>query len=96
MSDTILAKVGRMERALQFMCKSNKCENCYTPNSIGECFRDGRTEEAEFLADRACHACVAYFALHGSIPALIDMAPAEGLEPSKRSFGDRLAPRARR
>jgi hypothetical protein len=71
MNNTILAKVGRMERALQFMCKSNKCENCSTPNSIGECFRDGRTEEAEFLADRACHACVAYLALHGGFPSRI-------------------------
>ena len=73
MNDTILAKVGRMERALMLMCKSGKCENCYTPGSIGECFRDGRTEDAEFLADRACHACVAYYALHGSVPARLDL-----------------------
>lgn len=87
-------KIERMERALKLMCAHGKCEH-YT-SRIGECFRSGRTDDAEFLADRACKACVAYYALHGGFPALINLAPAEGLEPSKRSFGDRPAPRARR
>lgn len=59
------SKTERMEWALKLMCASGRCQH-YT-SGLGACFRAGRTAEAEHLADRACTACVANYALHGRV-----------------------------
>jgi hypothetical protein len=52
-----LAKTGKALRTL----RQDGCEN-YT-SGIGSCFRNHRTPDAEFGADRCCTSCVADAAL---------------------------------
>lgn len=62
------------ERKALEIIASWRCES-FTPRTgkLGaECFTlGGRTEEAEFTADRACAPCIAYKALYG-IPVCIE------------------------
>lgn len=50
-----------LTRALRVI-RGKKCEKVTTPGH-GHCFRDGRTIGAEYLAFRACDACIADRAL---------------------------------
>lgn len=52
-----------LKAALRLLVKraGGVCENYLQP--LGECFKSGRKANAEFLADRACTACVADRAL---------------------------------
>jgi hypothetical protein len=52
--------LAKMEKALRTL-RQDGCEN-YT-SGIGSCFRNHRTPDAEFGADRCCASCVADAAL---------------------------------
>jgi hypothetical protein len=49
-----------MRWALNLMCR--KCEK-ESSLGVGACFEMGRTVDAEYLADRVCNSCLAFFAL---------------------------------
>lgn len=67
-----MAPEDRKDWALRLICRTGECENYMS--GIGACFRSGRTPEAEYLADRVCNSCLAYFALNGGFPDRITAA----------------------
>jgi hypothetical protein len=71
-----LPNVAREERAAWALKKIiimrggvPSCEHVI--GGVGDCHRSGRTPDAEYLADRWCHSCTAYFGLHGYFPEII-------------------------
>ncbi len=58
-------KIKRMERALQILCRSGSCE--HSTSGIGDCFRSGRKANSEYGSEQACPACIADYALTGSV-----------------------------
>lgn len=47
--------------ALRHIAPEMECEN-FT-SGIGSCFRNGRTVDAQYTADRCCNSCIAHDAL---------------------------------
>lgn len=65
-----MTREERMEWALRIICDSGQCET--VTSGIGGCERNGRQPKAEFSADQWCDSCLAYFALNGAFPQIIE------------------------
>lgn len=73
---------ARHKWALRLICQPGYqgerygCER--SMSGVGDCHRRGRTPDAEFTADCWCNSCLAYFALFGGFPAVINSERAHG------------------
>ncbi len=64
MRNDMIVKFAQMHGAL-LIIRGFECES-FT-SGLGSCFRNDRTPEAYYGAERCCHACIAWKAL-GGIP----------------------------
>ena len=82
----------RLETALWQILWSTRDQCEHFTSGIGSCFRNGRTPEAFYGAERCCNSCIAHLALHpiGSAPP-VAMEPAQ---PPRRSAAPEEAIRA--